>query len=534
MRTLQKKTLTLVIALVLLLTLTLAACSGGSSDPVTTDPSNEGTEPVEPEEPKVVVFAQNADPASIDPHRVSGDHGANVFRNVVEPLTEYNEKWELEPALAKSWEQTGELEWTFYLEEGVEFSNGVKFTADAVVWNLDRGASKEFPRQAMDYIEYYDHSEVVDDYTVKVYTVRPCSRLLEYMADMYILEPGYSEQIGEEAISRDIVGTGPYIFESWVSNQQITLQANENYWKGVPEIDTYIIKTIPEEATMIAELMNGNVDVLANISFEYKDMFEGNEDIQTFKKLERRVLYNAFNTLSWSPNPELQDARVRQAMNFAIDRDAIIENVMGGYGKKLGSFWREDFAGYDASLESYYTYNPEKAKELLTDAGYADGFSITLQSHLGSTSKQHEISQAVAAYLGDVGITCEVETVEYNTMRSIIINGQNQELATGMFTWSWAGKPGQTDSWMTGIIKSDGMSSYNAIEGYDELCDEILAIDTEADRIPLYEELQKKLVEDPPYMYLFQMESIYGVSSRVNWVPAEHMYTLAYDMGVTE
>ncbi len=352
------------------------------------------------------------------------------------------------------------------------------------------------------------------------------------MPSLPLLAPAHSEAIGEEAISSDIVGTGPYVLESWEADQQITLQANKNYWKGVPRVDTYIIKTIPEQATMIAELLNGTVDIVSGISFEYKDMLDGSDTVKTTSKLERRVIYIGFNTLDWSPNPQLKDVRVRQAINYAIDRDAIIQNVMGGFGKKLGSFWRADFAGYDASLESYYTYNPEKAKALLAEAGYANGFTIKLQSHTGATSKQHEISQAVAAYLANVGITCEVETIEYNTMRSIIINGQNQKLAEGMYTWSWAGKPGQTDSWMTGIIKSDGMSSYNNIEGYNELCDRILAIDYEAQRIPLYRDLQKMLVENPPYLYLFQLESIYGVNSRLDWVPSEHMYIRAYDMGV--
>lgn len=521
MKKLTKKAMALLLALLMLLS--LAACGQQ-----TEQPSNDGEEAVE--EPLTVVFAQNADPTNIDPHKVCGDHGANVHRNITEPLTKFDENWELQPWLAESWENTSDTEWVFHLKEGVSFTDGEPFNAEAVVYNLDRGASTEFPRQAMEYRDYYVSSEAVDEYTVKVTLNGRCDLFAQYMSDMEILAPEYDKNVGEEGSSYDICGTGPYKLESWVPDQQITLVKNEAYWRGVPEVDTYIIKNIPEESTMLAELLNGTVDVVANISFEYMDMLNGSDTASASAKLERRVLYYALNTTDWTPSPALKDQRVRQAINYAVDRQAIIDNIMGGYGKKLASFWREDFAPYDASLESFYTYNPEKARELLAEAGYADGFDLTIQSHLGMSAKQHEISQAVAQYLEAVGIHCTVETVEYNTMRGIVINGQAQQQAAGMFAWSWAGKPGLTDSWLTGIIKSDGMSSYNCVDGYDELCDEILAIGNPSERGELYLELQKKLIEDPSYLYMFQMESIYGISNRLDWDPNAFMYTEAYDM----
>lgn len=525
-------------AMLLLLTLLAAACGQPSGTPPastpgtdTEAPSNSAPAPdAASEEPLTVVFAQNADPTNIDPHKVCGDHGANIHRQITEPLTKFDENWVLQPWLAESWENPSDTEWIFHLKEGIFFTDGESFNAEAVVYNLDRGASTEFPRQAMEYRDVYDHSEAVDEYTVKVYLTAPCAIFPQYMSDMEVLSPAYAEKVGEEGSNSDICGTGPYILESWVPDQQITLVKNENYWRGEPEVDTFIVKNIPEESTMIAELMNGTVDVVSNISFEYKDMLEGSSIAHTAAKLERRVLYIGFNTTSWTPNPQLLDVRVRQAINYAVDRQALIDNIMGGYGKKLASFWREDFVPYDASLESYYDYNPEKARELLAEAGYADGFDITIQSHTGTTSKQHEICQAVAKYLEDVGIRCTVEPVEYNTMRGIIINGQSQEKTAGMFCWSWAGKPGLTDSWLTGIVKSDGMSSYNCIEGYDELCDQILAIGDPEDRADLYMEIQKKLIEDPPYLYQWQAEAIYGVSTRIDWEPNAFMYIEAFDM----
>ena len=484
------------------------------------------------EEPVTVTLAQSSDPVTLDPHRASGDQGARVFMNICETLTIFDGSWQLQPLLAESWEQTGENEWVFHLREGVKFSNGEDFNADAVIWNLVRGTSEEYPRQAMEYITYFDHAEAVDEYTVKIFTNQFCDLIPEYMADVAMLAPAYSEEIGEEAIGTDIVGTGPYVLTSWEHDQQITLSAREDYWQGKPAVDVYVIKTIPEQATQLAELLNGTIDIALDVNFEYLDMLKESKNVTTQSRMERRVLYIGYNTLDWCETPELKDARVRQALNYAVDVDAIIESIMGGYGTRIESVWRHDFPGYSEGLVDGYEYNPAKAKELLAEAGYPDGFDVTIQVNTMSSAKYSEIAQAVAYYLGEVGVKAELVNLDTASARSITINGQDQEKVTGMFTWSWASKPGLCDSWMTGIMMSTGMTSYNAIEGYDELCSEILAL-TDADaKIPLYEELQKKLVEDPPYLYLFQLNSIYAMSSRLDWDVNTNCYILAFDMAV--
>ena len=482
------------------------------------------------EEPVTVTLAQDSDPTTLDPHRASGDQGARVYMNICETLTIFDGDWKLQPLLAESWEQTGDTEWVFHLREGIKFSNGEDFNAEAVVWNLNRGASTEYPRQAMEYVTYLDHAEAVDTYTVKIVTNQICNLIPEYMADIPMLAPAYSESIGEEAIGEDIVGTGPYVLTSWEHDQQITLTAREDYWRGAPEVDVYVIKTIPEQATQLAELLNGTIDIALDVNYEYLDMLAGNDNVATQSRLERRVLYIGFNTLDWCETEALKDARVRQAMNYAVDVDAIIESIMGGYGTRIESIWRHDFPGYEEGLVEGYNYDPDKARELLAEAGYADGFDVTMQVNTMSSAKYSEIAQAVAYYLGEVGINVTLENLDTATARSLTINGQDQQKVSGLFTWSWASKPGLCDSWLTGIIHSTGMTSYNAIEGYDELVEEILSI-TDA-KIPLYHELQEKLINDPPYLYLFQLNSIYAVSSRMDWDVNSNCYAMAFDMKV--
>lgn len=525
----------LAVASMLVLILCLCSCSnsgdasetGDDNTPDTTNTTE--TSDTADSNSSTVVLAQSADPSTLDPHRPSGDTGANIFRNICEPLTTFNGKNELEPSLAESWERISENEWVFKIKEGIQFSNGEPLNAEAVGWNLERGMSDEYPRQSLEYRSYYDSYEVVDEYTIKVITKTPDFQMPEHMSDMYIIAPAYSEKIGEEAVGSDPVGTGPYIFESWTPDQQIVLKENPNYWQGDPEIDTFIIRTIPEAASRVAELVNGTIDIIYDPNFEYLDMLEAEGNINIANKIYRRIAYVDFNTTDWSPNPELKDKRVRQAINYAVDKEAIIESVMGGYAYEVASIWRPDFPEYDTEIKGY-EYNPEKARELLAEAGYADGFSITLQSSTLALAKAHEVNQAVAQYLADVGITCTVETLEENAARSIVINGQDQQKVQGMFSWNWASKPTLYESWLTGIVHSTGMSSYNHIEGYDELIDEILSLDSHEERAPLLVEMQHKLIDDPPFLYLFQMSLIYATNDRINWDANDFQYMLAYEM----
>ena len=531
----------LLLAVVMACSVMLSACSSNetpaATDAAATDvpgaaDAGKTEAPAEKsDKPVTVVLAQAGDPPSMDPHRTSGDVGANVFRNINESLTTYNADDELIPCLAKSWEQTSENEWVFHLQEGVTFSNGNPFNAEAVVWNLDRGASTEYPRQAFEYVTYYDHAEAVDEYTVKIVTKTPDNLLDCHMCDINIIDPVQGEEVGEEGISLGCIGTGPYVLESWTQDQQIVLQANPNYWGGEPEVDTYIIKTIPEAATRVAELINGTVDIIYDVNFEYIPMLEGDSNVRVENKITRRVCYIAFNTCDWSPTQALKDVRVRQAINYAVDKEAIIENIMGGFAGNLPTIWRKDFPGYDASVTGY-TYDPEKAKALLAEAGYANGFDVAIQCSDGLIPKATEICQAVASYLSAVGINATVEPMELNTMRSVVINGQSEQKAAGMFMWSWASKPKLCDSWLTGIVHSTGMSSYNCIEGYDALVDQILATTTLAEKDPLYAQMQQMLVDNPPYLYLFQQGSIYATSSRLDWSPVTTQFLLAREMSV--
>ena len=477
------------------------------------------------EEPFTVTIAQSSDPQTLDPHKVGGDISANIFNNVCESLLTYDKDWEITPLLAESYEQASDTEWTIKLREDVTFSNGEPFNAEAVIWNFKRAASDKYPRQAYEFRDCVKDYEAVDDTTVKFILSKPDLFFPQHIAEVPMLEPKHSEEIGEEAIGSDIVGTGPYIFKSWEADKEIVLEKNPDYWGEEPEVDRAVFRTIPEAATRTAEMVNGNVDIIMNVQNESVESLEGSDNIKVFPKRMNRTEYIAFNTYDWCETPELRNPLVRQAINYAVDVDTIIETIMGGYGERVSTLWRSDYDGFDEKLAQHYTYDPEKAKELLAEAGYPDGFDVTLMTDVDNHAKAQEVTEAVGAYLTDIGLAVDVQVLDDTTAYAIIVNGQASEKCPGMFDWNWGTKPGLYESTLTGVLSSEGMSSYNKIEGYDELIEKLLSETTKEGREPYIQQIQEMMIEDPACLYLFRLYDIYAVSDRVDWEP-ENFYSM--------
>lgn len=518
----------------------LAACSTTPATPsdAPTEPNApaESPAPAEPEvdEPFTVTIAQGSDPQSLDPHKANGDIGANVFRNICENLFFYDENWQVIPVLAESYEQVSETEWTVKLKEGITFSNGEAFNAEAVIWNFKRAASEEFPRQNYAFKKYISEYEAVDELTVKFILSKPDIFFIEHLAEVPLLAPAYSEQIGEEAIGSDPVGTGPYVFVSWEADKEIVLEKNPTYWGEEPEIDRIVVRTIPEAATRVAEMINGTVDIIMNVQYESTEMLQNANNISVVPKKMNRIEYIAYNTYDWAGCPALQNKLVRQALNYAVDVQAIIDNIMGGFGERASTLWRSDYDGYDETLANAFTYDPEKAKALLAEAGYPDGFDLVLMTDVDNHAKAQEVTEAVGAYLTAIGINVEVQVLDDTTAYAIIVNGQEAKQCPPMFDWNWGAKPNLYESTLTGVLHSTGMSSYNLVEGYDAIIDSLLAETTKEGRAPYIQQIQQLMVDDPACLYLFRLYDIYAVNNRIDWNPLDHYAMLVSEMSIAK
>jgi peptide/nickel transport system substrate-binding protein len=472
--------------------------------------------PAPPEPEGTLTMAIATFPNSIDRPQAAERQASNVSQQMWDSLLWINEEGELEPALATDYDVSEDgTEYTFYLRDDVVFHNGEPFNADAVVFTWERAANAEY-----EYSYYFTNAESVekiDDYTVKVTTPEPDSTFLRIMADYWaMIPPQYYEEVGEEEFAENPIGTGPFMFVEWVKGDHITMEANPNYWReDLPKVKTLIFRPIPESATRVAAIQTGEVDVVGRLSSEEAQSLLGVPDVKVIRYPSTRIYYIAFNNLTTGVDQPTEDPLVRQAMNYAVDVDAIVDALFDGFGQRATGYVAEGEMGFGA-VEPF-AYDPDKAKELLAEAGYPDGFEMDFACPAGAYIFFEQVCEAVQGYLADVGIETNLEIME---------SGQYWELEAEkqlppLFGDSWSSTLGEAYNRLYGALGGwDASYSSWSDPTIDEYLAEIeQAIDFE-ERKQLYEDLQVYMQEDPPFIYLYQLMTFEAINTRVqNYTP---------------
>jgi peptide/nickel transport system substrate-binding protein len=438
------------------------------------------------------------------------------------------------PALAERWDISDDgTEYTFYLRQDVTFHNGEPFNADAVVFSWEHGKRPE-----MEWSEKWTMAESVekiDEYTVKVTTDGPKPLLLRSMTTFWaMIPPQYWEEVGgDEGFGEAPVGTGPFVFEEWVKGDHITYKANPNYWQeGLPKVETLIFRPIPESTTRVAAIQTDEIDIVGRLSSEEAQSLLGAEGVTVIKYPVARIYYVAFNNLTSGLDQPTMDPQVRQAMNYAVDVDAIVDALFQGFAKPATGYVATGELGYGA-VEPF-GYDPDKAKGLLAEAGYADGFAMGMACPAGAYTHFEEVCEAIVGYLGDVGIDVTLEIMESGHYWEL---ESNKELPP-LFGDSWSEVSGEAYNRMMGAL--GGMdASYSSWS--DPKIDEMLAqiavtVDIE-ERKALYEELQVYMQEDPPFIYLYEPMTFEAVRTRVQDYkprPAEDYFLMDTWLAIAE
>ncbi len=444
----------------------------------------------------------------------------NAASQLYDPLVFQALDGSIVPGLAESWEVSDDgTEYTFYLRQGITFHNGEPFNADDVIatWEYGKGESSSWP----DRYTIAENVEKIDDYTVKVTTDGPKPLLLVTMHDFWSIIPDeYIAEVGVDGFQEHPIGTGPFMFVEWVKGDHITYEANPNYWReGMPKVETLIFRFIPESSTRAAAIQTDEIDIVQRLSAEEAQQLLGEPGVRVIKYPVARIFYVAFNNLTTGVGEPTEDARVRQAMNYAVDVDAIIDALFSGYGKRA--------AGYVATFEMGYgnvepfPYDPEMAKSLLADAGYADGFEMNMACPAGVYGSFEEVCEAIVGYLGEVGITVNLEIMESAQYWDL---EANKELPP-LFGDSWGEESGEAYNRLVGAL--GGMDAAYSAWSDPEIDRMLGEISTEVDaakRTTLYQELQVYMHDNPPFIYLYEPYTFEAVRDRVqdyNPRPAE-------------
>ena len=466
-----------------------------------------------------ITVAIGSEPSTLDPQLRDDGGERQVNDNIYETLMARTATGELVPGLAaEAPTQVDDLTWEFKLREGVTFHNGEPFNADAVVASVARVMDPGNNSEQLGYFGTIVEAQKVDDMTVRVVTSAPDPILPSRMYWMKMIPPGYAET-GDLAAAP--VGTGPYRFESWNRGTDITLTANPDYWGGEPQIDSVTYRFIPEAGTRLSGLMAGEFDVITNLLPEFTTQVP---KFASVPGLETSVL------VLGADNEVTSDVKVREAMNLAIDRQAMADALFQGYAQVANGIHVNPAAfGHNETLETY-PYDLERARALIAEAG-AEGAAITVVGEAGRWLKSREQVEAVAAYWNEIGLNATVDIQEFSIyLDSLMGEGPRPD---AIFIAN-SNELLDADRESSFIYHMDGAAASNSDAEMAALIDAARVETDVAKREEMYHEIQQ-LVHDQHYTVpLFNLQDIYGLSERMEWTPRPDAKLMISEMQVAE
>lgn len=356
--------------------------------------------------------ASGADPVSLDPRKTFVGPGYSMNAHAFEALafrrmTE-DGSVEIYPVLAESWEYTDPTTLQFTLRQGVKFHNGEDFTADAVVFTINTIKDGGFTTSLTTWTNDIESVEAVDDYTVQIKTPTEIRGLVNSLVQLPIVAPGAAEEMGD-AFDREPVGTGPYRITSYTPNSEVRMERFEDYWGEPGKAAAITFRILPENATRLAALQAGEVDVAEALPPDKLEQVEADENLEVVSSPTLRVDF----LVPHHDRPIMQNRDFREAMSLAIDRQAIVESLLQGTTEPANSISPPGTIGYDSEAP-VYEYDPDRAKELLEQAGY-NGEEVFMGGPQGRYVMDRQVCEAIAAMLQDVGININLEVLEWSS-----------------------------------------------------------------------------------------------------------------------
>ena len=398
---------------------------------------------------KTFVLATASDVVIMDPQMINDIPSTNVLLGkVYENLVTVDAKGQLVPQLATEWKQVNPTTWEFTLRKGVKFQDGTPFNAEVIKKNFDRLRDPAVPKVRRQLLDKVQEVKVISDDKVQIITSTPFPPLLPNLAHTgtAIISGQAIDNDKTKPIAQNPVGTGPYKMALWTKGEQVTLEAFPDYWGKKPTLNKIIFKVVPEDATRMAMVQTGEAQAADKVPFTDVDRYAKDAKFNLIRTVGYGTEFIGLNLRK----PQFEDIRVRQAINLAIDRDAILSGVYNNVGKKNVSTLGPLVFGFNPNLPAA-EYNPEKAKQLLKEAGMDNGklqFSIWTSSNNKVRIKLAEVLQA---QLKSVGIQVDIKTVEWGAFLAAMKNGE-----TDMYLLGWANQSGDGDASLSPVWSKEG------------------------------------------------------------------------------
>lgn len=488
-------------------------------------------------------------PESMDPHYSALGPQADAVKHIFDPLVWTGDDLQLEPGLATSWEPIDEDTWEFKLREGVTFHDGSDFTAEDVKFSIERIPEVTGPTTTEIYVRRVDDVEIVDDHTLRIHTDGPAATLPYDFVRLFIVssEAAADHSTAETSAEgfnsgKATIGTGPFKFVSWEPKGDLVLERFEDYWRGPAPWERVVRREISDDSSRLAALKAGDVDVINYVSSADYLALENDPEIETFigdsvyvmnLQLDQReetpkVYAKGGGALEENP---FRDPKVREAIDLAIDRETMVEIVLEGLGTPANQMMPVGFFGSSEDIPDP-VHDPERAKALLAEAGYPDGFEMDLYCTNDRLPGDGAICEALGQMFAQVGIDTNVNAIS----KTVYFPTQARKEYSA-FMNGWGTLTGEASYTLGSLAHSPDeevkMGAFNRIEYVNEDVDRLLeegAQEADADkRRALFEEAMEKTMADRAYISIVVLQTVWaGRADKVVVTPRADEETLAY------
>lgn len=511
-----------VLAALLALTLGIMAVGCGQGKEEKTGEQNNQKTETEAKSSEPLIVLTGSDASTFDPHFCT-DSATEIFnKNMYNNLVRFNKDMEIEPDLAKEWSVSEDnLTWTFKLEEGVKFHDGTDFNAEAVKKTFERVLDENTGSPRRSVLQAIKTVNAVDEHTVEISTETPCGALLQQLCHPVaaIISPVAIEKYGED-LATNPVGTGPFKLKEWKTGEAIVMERNDDYFKGAPSASGVEFRVVPEDATRALLIQSGQADIALRLPVTETERLESDPNVTVEKGNTVMTMYVALN----NSKGVLQDVKVRQAMNYAVDKEVIVNDILGGLATVADAPIAPDTWGYQSTKT--YECDVEKAKQLLTEAGYPDGIELELWTPVGRYLMDTQVCENLQAQWEKAGIKVNIRQWEFQALMSEVKKGEFDMVLLG-----WSPSTGDADQGLYPVFHStqfppnSNRAFYNNQE-VDQLLDSAKTEVDETKRKDMYKQAQETIMEEAAWTFLYYPKQALTYRSNVSGIemlPTEHI-----------
>ena len=489
---------------------------------------------------KEIKIALTSDAVHVDPQQGNELTSNIMFNHFYDTLVRRTAALDFVPGLAESWELKDELTWVFKLRKGVKFHNGDELKASDVLFSIERCKTQLMSNL----VRYIAEAKALDDYTVQIKTPQPYAVLHMDLSEFHILNEKYVKEVGDEQLNLKPMGTGPYQLVEWVKEDHMTLKAFDGYYLGPPEIKKVTFRPITNPATRTAALLTGEVDIIQDLAVRDADRIKSNDKLNLITRPSLLNIVLALDYREKSPTIDLpvnpmKDVRVREAIARAIDVDTIDRVIMNGLATPSDQYVPSSHIGYVDGLDfrQVYPFDLEKANALMKEAGYADGFTMTLDATNNRYVNDQQVAQALAGMLAKIGITVQLNLMPKSNFFGYIRvpSDKSSFIMSGWDTPS-GDAGGMYNSMMYSRDKKKGYGQANrgayASEEFDAWIDKADATPRVEERDKFLQEATKVAVRDIVLIPVHYEQDLYATKKNVDLKPRVDKFIWTYEIDI--